>query len=81
MSAASARASARHADHCLPGRYRPRRPERTVLHAVVREHLETWLALKQEGELEGPGVPAFVERDFRKYLTCGVLAHGSVVTD
>jgi hypothetical protein len=30
--------------------YRPRHPERAVLHAVVREHLETWLALKREGE-------------------------------
>jgi len=47
-----------------------------VLHAVVREHLETWLALQRAGELDAPGVPAFVERDFRKYLTCGVLAHG-----
>jgi ribosomal protein S27E len=40
-----------------------------VLHAVVREHLETWLALERE-------VPGFVERDFRKYVTCGVLGHG-----
>jgi hypothetical protein len=47
-----------------------------VLHAVVREHLEAWLALKREGELDVPGVPGFVERDFRKYLACGVLAHG-----
>ena len=42
----------------------------------MREHFETWLALEREGELDEPGVPGFVERDFRQYLTCGVLAHG-----
>jgi hypothetical protein len=73
MSAASARACAGHALPTPPGLYRPRHPERTVLHAVVREHLETWLALQREGEDD---VPGFVERDFRKYITCGVLAHG-----
>jgi len=40
----------------------PAPSERTVLHAVVREHLESWLALQREGELDAPGVPAFVER-------------------
>jgi hypothetical protein len=66
MSAESARACAGHALRTPPGLYRPRHPERTVLHAVVREHLETWLALKREGELDAPTVPGFVERDFRK---------------
>jgi hypothetical protein len=47
-----------------------------VLHAVVREHLESWLALQREGELDAPAVPAFVERELRKYLTCGILAQG-----
>ena len=28
----------------LPPEYRPRQPEKTVLYAVVREHLETFLA-------------------------------------
>jgi len=77
MSAASARACAGHALRTLPGLYRPRHPERTV----VREHFETWPALRREGELDVPGVPGFVERDFRKYIACGVLAHGSVVPD
>jgi hypothetical protein len=44
------------------GLYRPRRPERPVLHAVVREHFETWLALDREGELDEPGVPGLAER-------------------
>ena len=41
-----------------------RRPEDTVLHQVVREHLETFLA---EARLRGggEGVPGFVERELR----------------
>ena len=55
--------------------YVRRRPEDTVLHRVVREHLETFLA---EARLRGggEGLPAFVEREFREYLSCGVLARG-----
>jgi hypothetical protein len=55
--------------------YRPRDPERGVLHAVVRAHLETFLreAAHRAG---GAGLPQFVEQEFRQFLTCGVLAHG-----
>ena len=55
--------------------YVRRRPEDTVLHRVVREHLETFLA---EARLRGggEGLPAFVEREFREFLSCGVLARG-----
>lgn len=55
--------------------YEPRRPEDRVLHALIREHLETFLA---EGAraTDGPDLPAFVEQEFRDYLTYGVLAHG-----
>jgi hypothetical protein len=58
------------------GIYRPRRPERTVLHQTVREHLETWLAHHASAEFEGFGVPARIEAEFRRYLECGILAHG-----
>jgi len=53
--------------------YVRRQPENTVLHRVVREHLETFLA---EVELRGggQGVPRFVERELREFLNCGVLA-------
>jgi hypothetical protein len=46
-----------------------------VLHQVVREHLETFLA---EARLRGggEGVPRFVERELRELLTCGVMARG-----
>jgi hypothetical protein len=53
--------------------YRPRRPEETLLHQTVRENLETFLARAQDGDHP---VPHFVEREFRAYLECGVLAHG-----
>jgi len=55
--------------------YVRRRPEDTVLHQVVREHLETFLA---EARLRGggEGLPRFVERELREFLTCGVLAEG-----
>ena len=55
--------------------YIRRRPEDTVLHRVVREHLETFLA---EARLrgDGEGLPRFVERELREFLTCGVLAEG-----
>ena len=55
--------------------YVRRQPEGTVLHRVVREHLETFLA---EARLRGggEGLPRFVERELREFLTCGVMAHG-----
>ena len=56
--------------------YRRRRPENTTLHRIVREHLETYLALAAEGDPLGDGVPAHVENEFRSYLKCGILAHG-----
>jgi hypothetical protein len=55
--------------------YQPRDTEHSVLHAVIREHLEPFL---REGSDrgDGPGLPRFVEQEFREFLTCGVLAHG-----
>jgi len=59
-----------------PQLYRRRRPETTTLHRVVREHLETYLALANEADPMGNGVPAHVEKELRSYLKCGILAHG-----
>jgi len=55
--------------------YVRRQPEGTVLHQVVREHLETFLA---ETRLRGGGggLPRFVERELREFLTCGSMARG-----
>ena len=62
----------------LPGApaYRRREPERTLLHAVVRDRLEPFLAAARERSPSGRGLPAHVERDLRAYLDCGVLARG-----
>ena len=55
--------------------YRPRDAEHTVLHQVVAEHLEAFLeAVAEAGD--GAGLPQFVEREFREFLTCGVFEHG-----
>ena len=56
--------------------YRRRRPERTPLYQSVQGHLETYLALAREGHTDEDGVPQYVEREFRRYLECGILAHG-----
>jgi hypothetical protein len=60
--------------HAQP--YRRHRPQTTPLHRIVREHLQTYLALANESDPMGDGVPDHVEREFRSYLTCGILAHG-----
>jgi Transposase zinc-binding domain len=56
--------------------YRPRRPKSTPLYPVVQHHLETFLARAAEVDPLGNGVPWWVEKDFRAYLRCGILAHG-----
>jgi hypothetical protein len=56
--------------------YRRREPEKTLLHRVVRERLETFLAAARERSAHGRGLPAFVERELRAYVDCGVLARG-----
>ena len=39
-------------------------------------YLETFLAEAQDADPMGWGVPTWLERDFRSYLRCGILAHG-----
>ena len=55
----------------------PRSPEQSLLHRVVREQLETFLARARS---RGHPAPRFVEQELGAYLRCGVLAHGYVVT-
>jgi hypothetical protein len=63
-----------------PKAYNPRHPERTLLYKTVAEHFETWLELASAGQFDGQGdhhsPPAYVEKAFRKYLECGIFAHG-----
>ena len=56
--------------------YRPRSAEGTVLHRVVRDNLATFLEEARAKSAHGFGLPGFVEREFREYLGCGVLARG-----
>ena len=44
-----------------------------MLYEAVRDNLATLLA---EASEVGRGLPRYVERDFARYLECGVLAHG-----
>ncbi|HEY7686870.1 MAG TPA: transposase [Gemmatimonadales bacterium] len=57
------------------GDYRPRNAEHTVLHRVIDEHLDAFLETAQR-HADGAALPAFIEQEFRDFLTCGVLAHG-----
>ena len=72
--------SAPSASATKPKLYNPRHPERTLLYRTVAEHFETWHALACAGQFEGQGdhhTPrAFVRQAFRKYLECGIFAHG-----
>ena len=56
-----------------PAPYRARRPAQTVLYQVVQGHLETVLAARDDG---ASAIPAHAERALRRYLECGILAHG-----
>ncbi len=58
------------------GVYRRRRPECTVLYEAVRQDLETWLARSREAYPDDDPIPVWVEAEFRRYLECGILAHG-----
>ena len=64
------------AKHIAPQaqRYQRRRPEKTLWYRTVQSHFETWLALSTGQDDASP--PAHVEQAFRRYLECGILAHG-----
>jgi ribosomal protein S27E len=64
---------------CLEQRreHRRREPESTLVHQVVSEHLESFLAHAAE-LADGRGLPRFVERELRAYLKCGILEHGFI---
>ena len=61
---------------CRPAAYARRRPEQTVLYRLVQQHPETYLALACEGDWDRNRVPAAAEREFSRYLECGILACG-----
>jgi len=74
LAAFPARPSPRpHAGPAASRRYERRRPEKTPLYKIVAECLESWLA--DRSAREHP-VAAYVEEEFRGYLTCGLLCFG-----
>ena len=60
----------------LPQGYRRREPENTVLYKIVRDNLPTLLEEARDRSDSGMGYPAFVEREFTRYLACGQLCRG-----
>ncbi len=60
---------------CVRRRWRvpPAPPEESILYGVVAGHVETFLAWQRERDHL---VPRFVEREFRSFLDCGILARG-----
>jgi Putative transposase/Transposase zinc-binding domain len=59
-----------------PRWYARRRPASTVLHQVVVEHAETAFRQARDQSESGYGYPAHVEREFRRYVDCGILSRG-----
>jgi hypothetical protein len=59
----------------MGGVYVPRSPTTGVLYGVVRGHWSDFAADVRD-RTDGTGLPAFVVGEFRKFLRCGVLAHG-----
>ena len=50
--------------------YRPRRPEKTILFDVIKKNYKTWYKNQKNT------VPKYVDKEFQKYLECGILAKG-----
>jgi hypothetical protein len=69
-----------HSTHITPATrgYARRQPEGTVLYGVVQDHLATLLDTARDRLEHGFGYPQFVEREFEKFLACGLLCHGFV---
>ena len=54
-------------------RYERRRPEKTPLHKIISENLESWLEWREAAERS---VPGYVKDELRGYLECGMLCFG-----
>jgi hypothetical protein len=63
--------AATHAGTSAP--YRSRRSERTPRYQVVQEWRTTCLELARQADWDGDAVPPYVEREFCRFLECGIL--------
>ena len=52
----------------------------TLFYQTIAEHFETWHTLASAGQFDGQGdhhtPKPYVRQTFRKYLECGIFAHG-----
>jgi ribosomal protein S27E len=71
----SQRPGLRCAPSCYRGVYEPRATTETVLHDVVRMHLDRFLT-EMAAATGGASLPRFIEREFRHFLGCGQLDRG-----
>jgi len=60
----------------VPDGYQRRTPEATALYAIISNNLETFLDDATERHESGAGYPDFIEKEFRRYLSCGILPNG-----
>jgi hypothetical protein len=60
---------------CARQGYQPRPAEASVLYGVIRDHLDEYLRAAAD-RAGGAGLPEFIARETREFLTCGMLAHG-----
>ena len=51
-------------------------PEKSVLHRLVRENLNSLVAFAEARDPAGRGLPRYVKRAFERYLGCGQLQNG-----
>jgi hypothetical protein len=56
------------------GSYQRREPEGGVLFKILQQHLDTFLVEANGADSGARGVPVFVEKELRSYLSCGVLS-------
>ncbi len=57
----------------LPTTYARREPEKSVLHELLSDYLETFL---EELAREGRYLPQYVVQELRRFLPCGLLSEG-----
>jgi hypothetical protein len=57
-----------------PKEYQQRNPENSVLYRIIQQHLESFI--QHAHESSGQRLPKYVENEFRRYLECGLHAHG-----
>ncbi len=60
------------------GEYRRREPEKTALYRAVLGNLNSFLERADVRAEEGRVLPKYVREEFRRYLSCGILAKGFV---